>query len=152
MLITDMWHLKTVVFWHWCLIRAVLMWYFLVVPSVNNDNEGISSASFCRKVAALVPYMFCNFYLVKNHKIANNSASTETREKITTYLWSLEFMNFFDICLTKFKNYQIILNIISHRFLVTIKLFSGWKSLIKKCAVPLPSLGSLDKTNSIGLF
>jgi hypothetical protein len=24
--------------------------------------------------------MFCNFY-VKNHKIANNSATTETREK-----------------------------------------------------------------------
>jgi hypothetical protein len=32
-------------------------------------------------VAAWVPDMFCNFYLVKSHKIANNSATTEAREK-----------------------------------------------------------------------
>jgi hypothetical protein len=30
-------------------------------------------------VAAWVPVMFCNFYLVKSHKIANNSATTEAR-------------------------------------------------------------------------
>jgi hypothetical protein len=28
----------------------------------------------------LVPDMFCNFYLVKNHKIANNSATAEARK------------------------------------------------------------------------
>jgi hypothetical protein len=44
--------------------------------------------------ARLVPDMFCNFYLVKNHKIANNSATTEAREKISTYLESLEVENF----------------------------------------------------------
>jgi hypothetical protein len=38
----------------------------------------------------LVPDMFYNFYLVKNHKIANNSATTEAREKISTNLESLE--------------------------------------------------------------
>jgi len=54
-------------------------------------NEGISAASFCRQVAALVLDMFCNFYLVKDHEIANNSATTEAREKIGTYLESLEF-------------------------------------------------------------
>jgi hypothetical protein len=54
-------------------------------------NEGISAASFCHQVAALVPGMFCNFYLAKNHKIANNSATTEAKEKISTYLESLEF-------------------------------------------------------------
>jgi hypothetical protein len=54
-------------------------------------NEGISAASFCHQVAALVPNMFCSFYLVKNHKIANNSATTETKEKISTYLESIEF-------------------------------------------------------------
>jgi hypothetical protein len=43
------------------------------------------------QVAALVSDVFCNFYLVKNHKIANNSATTEAREKISTYLKSLEF-------------------------------------------------------------
>jgi hypothetical protein len=52
-------------------------------------NEGISAASFCCQVAALVPDVFCNFYFVKNHKIANNSASTEAREKISTHLEAL---------------------------------------------------------------
>jgi hypothetical protein len=40
-------------------------------------NEGKSAASFCHQVAALVPDMFYNFYLVKNYKIANNLATTE---------------------------------------------------------------------------
>jgi hypothetical protein len=44
-------------------------------------DEGISAASFCHQAAALVPDMFCNFYLVKHHKIANNSATTDAREK-----------------------------------------------------------------------
>jgi hypothetical protein len=34
--------------------------------------------------------MFCNFYLVKKHKIANNSANIEARETISTDLESLE--------------------------------------------------------------
>ena len=46
-------------------------------------------------------------------------------------LLSLKFYNFFDVSLTKFKNNQILLNKISHRFLLTIKLITGWKSLIK---------------------
>jgi len=57
-------------------------------------NEGISAASFFRQVAAWVPDTFCNFNLVKNHNIANkinNSLTTEAREKISTYLESLEF-------------------------------------------------------------
>ncbi len=40
--------------------------------------------------AALVPDMFCNFYLVKNRMIANNLSTAEAREKISTYLESLE--------------------------------------------------------------
>jgi hypothetical protein len=44
-------------------------------------NEGKSAAGFCRQVAASVPAMFGNFYLVKNHKIAYNSATIEVREK-----------------------------------------------------------------------
>jgi hypothetical protein len=42
-----------------------------------------SAARFCCQVASWVLDMFCNFYLVKNHKIANNSATTEAREKYT---------------------------------------------------------------------
>jgi hypothetical protein len=68
--------------------------------------------------------MFCNFYLARNHKIANNAATGEAREKISTDLESIELKKK-DICLTKFENYLILLNKISHRFLVTTKLFSG---------------------------
>jgi hypothetical protein len=80
-------------------------------------------------VAALVPDMFGNFDLVKNRKNGNNSATTEAREKVSTYLESLEFQKIFDVSLTKFENHQILLNKMNHRFLVTTKLYSGWKSL-----------------------
>ncbi len=70
-------------------------------------NEGESAASFCHQVAALFPDMFCNFYLVKNYKIAKNSTTTKVREKISADLESLQF---FDVCLTTFKNDQILSN------------------------------------------
>ena len=57
----------------------------------QGPNEGKSAASFCQQVAAWVSDMFCNFHLVKNHKIANNLAATEAKEKISMYLESLEF-------------------------------------------------------------
>jgi len=47
-----------------------------IVPQANNYK---SAARFCHQVAAWVPDMFCNFYLGKNHKIANNSTTTKTR-------------------------------------------------------------------------
>ncbi len=49
------------------------------------NNEGKSVASFCCQVAALVPDMFCNFHLLKNHKIVNNSPTTQAREEMSTY-------------------------------------------------------------------
>ncbi len=69
---------------------------------------------------------------MKNHRIANNSTDAVAREKINTDLESFELSNFVDACLTKFENNQILLNKISHRFLLTTKLFSGLKSLIIK--------------------
>ncbi len=36
------------------------------------------------------------------------------------------FRSFFDMCLTKFKNNQILLNKINHWYLVTAKLFTEW--------------------------
>jgi hypothetical protein len=66
-------------------------------------NEGKSAASFCHQVAAWVLNMFCNFYFVKNHNIANNSTTIKAREKMSTD-WSLELKKFFDVCLSKFKN------------------------------------------------
>ncbi len=35
-----------------------------------------TAASVCHQVAARAPNMFCDFYLVKNNKIANNSTTT----------------------------------------------------------------------------
>jgi hypothetical protein len=55
-------------------------------------------------VAARVPDMFCNFYLVKSYKMSNNWANIEAREKMSTDLESLEFYKFYDACLTKFEN------------------------------------------------
>jgi len=66
---------------------------------------------------------FCNFYLAKNPKIAQDSATTEAGEKICTVMKSVKFQKFFDMCLTNFENYQILLNKINHRFIVTTKLF-----------------------------
>ncbi len=66
--------------------------------------------------------MFRNFYLVKNQKIANNSATTGGREKTGTDLESWEFKKI-DAFVHKFEKYQILLNKISHRFQVTTKLF-----------------------------
>ncbi len=57
---------------------------------LSEINEGESAASFCRQVTAWVKDMFCNFYIVKIHQIVNNSATTETREKLMTDLKSLK--------------------------------------------------------------
>jgi hypothetical protein len=46
--------------------------------------RGLSAASFCPQVATWFPRMFCNFYLLKNHKIAKNLTTTKGREKIST--------------------------------------------------------------------
>ena len=55
------------------------------------DNEGKSATRVCHQVAAWVPDVFHNFYLVKNHKIAYNPTTTDAREKVSTDLESLEF-------------------------------------------------------------
>jgi hypothetical protein len=39
------------------------------------------AASFCHQGAAWVSDMSCNFYLVKNHNIANNSTNAKAAEK-----------------------------------------------------------------------
>jgi hypothetical protein len=78
--------------------------------------------------------------LVKNHKIADCSTAAKAKEKISKYLESFKFAKKTDVHLTKFKNNQILLNKISHKFLVTTKLFTR-KNIpiqnLKKCAVPL---------------
>ncbi len=43
-------------------------------------NQDKSAARFCRQVAAWVPDMYCDFYLVKNDKIAKDATATRARE------------------------------------------------------------------------
>jgi hypothetical protein len=42
---------------------------FLAAVEAPALNKNKSAASFCRQVAAWIPDMFCDFYLVKNKKI-----------------------------------------------------------------------------------
>jgi hypothetical protein len=42
-------------------------------------NWNKSAAIFCQQVAALFYGVFCNLYLVKNHKITKNSTTTKAR-------------------------------------------------------------------------
>jgi hypothetical protein len=71
---------------------------------------GDISCQFLLLGASIGPRYVLQLLLVKNHKVANNSATTKAREKISTYLESVEFYKFFDACLTKFKSNLILLN------------------------------------------
>ncbi len=70
--------------------------------------------------------MFHNFYFVKNHEIAKNTTTVDDREKLSKNWEFLEFNNSFDVGYAEFKNSQILLNNISHRFLVAAKLITLW--------------------------
>jgi hypothetical protein len=60
----------------------------LIFLALHKDK---AAASFCYQEAARVPYIFCNFYVVKDHQIANNLTTTKAREKLSTYLKLIEF-------------------------------------------------------------
>ncbi len=78
--------------------------------------------------------------LLKNNKIADCWTTAEAKEKMIKYLESFKFEKKTDVHLTKFKNNQILLNKISHKFLVTTKLFTRKNihiKILKKRAVPL---------------
>jgi hypothetical protein len=57
----------------------------------GRDGDSIKRTSLLHHGIYRVPHMFCNFYLVKSHKFADNSATAEARVKISTYLESLAF-------------------------------------------------------------
>ncbi len=74
--------------------ETTLFGFALIGPELKHFylcNYDQSAAIFCHQVAAWVSDMFCNPSLVKNHITANKSATTDAREKISTYLESLEF-------------------------------------------------------------
>ncbi len=105
-------------------IRLLSRWKFCLFYDIMKENQLPVSAARWQHWSQLG---FATFIL---WKIADNSATTEAREKISTFLESIEFQKLFDVCLTKFENCQILLNQFSHWCLVTTKLFSVWKSLI----------------------
>jgi hypothetical protein len=74
-----------------CTLYSIKYGPFSMLPSTGS-NQDKSAARFCHQVAAWVPDIFCNFYMVKSHKIAYNSATNEAREKISTDLESFEFL------------------------------------------------------------
>ncbi len=67
--------------------------------------------------------MFRNFYLKKNHKIANNSTAIKAREKMSSNLESLELKKLMYVQLNLIA---ILFNKISHRFLLTTKLLKAY--------------------------
>ncbi len=57
-------------------------YFYLYWPQTTEERmRGESAPSFCHQLVVLFPDMSCNFCLVKIHKIANNSATTQAREK-----------------------------------------------------------------------
>jgi hypothetical protein len=60
-------------------------------------------------VAAWFPDTFCNFYSLKNCKIAKNSTTTKAAEKITSF-GIFRTIEIFDVHLTELKNNPILFN------------------------------------------
>jgi len=84
---------------------------------------------------------------VKNHKIANNTTTSIAREKNKHRFEILRILEIFDACLTKFKNNQILLNKISHRFLLTTKLYTGQKIIIEIMLINTEYSDLIDKVS-----
>jgi hypothetical protein len=79
--------------------------------------------------------MFCNFYLVKNHKSASNPTTTEAGEKYAQILNARKFIIFY-ACLTKIKMNQILLN--KNSILIQLKVHLHVRFLNK--IVPFPNV------------
>jgi hypothetical protein len=97
-------------------IRGKVLNYFSKFNKFSYDK---SAANPCHQGAALVIDMFCYFYLLKNHKIVNNSTTAKAGEINKCRFGILKMIEIFrHVCLTKFKNNKILLNKI--RFILAI--------------------------------
>jgi len=101
-----------------CLTMLIYIIYICLFVN-ENCNEGKSAASFCHQVQHWSQICFATFIWW------NITKWLITQQPLKYLLGSLKILEFFDVCLTKFENYQILLNKISRRFLVTMKLFIG---------------------------
>jgi hypothetical protein len=75
-------------------------------------NEG-KSAQVSTTTWRVVSNMFCNFYFMKNNKIAKNSTTTNGTEKNNHRFGIFRILEKADVCMNKFKNNQILLYKIS---------------------------------------
>ncbi len=122
----DFFWIKTLIFGNFyflfqpkCFLNSLKIWYY----------EGKSAASFCYQVAAWSQLCFATLIWWKITKLLKSQQ--KTLEKVSADLESLEFYKNFGVRLTKFENNQILLNKISHRFLLTTKLYARWKIIIR---------------------
>jgi len=60
--------------------QAKFFWILTTQHDHRHLIEEKSAATFCRQVAVSVPVVF---YFVKNHRIANNLSTANSREKIS---------------------------------------------------------------------
>ncbi len=74
---------------------------------------------------------------MKNYKIANNSTTTEDREKIGKNLKPVESKKVSDVCITNLKKtIKFYLIKITHWFTVTTKLFTSWNIPLQPLLLP----------------
>jgi hypothetical protein len=83
-----------------------------------------SAASFYCQVGHCSQICFATIIYCKISKLLKTQQLLKLEKKINT---ALELFEFFGACLIKFKNNQILLIKISHRFLLTTKLFTRLK-------------------------
>jgi len=50
------------------------------MPCDNSTDKDKTAAYFSHQVAALVQALFCNFFVLKNHKTADDSTTTKAQE------------------------------------------------------------------------
>jgi hypothetical protein len=74
---------------------------------IYHPNCDESAAPFCRWVAAWLPNIFCNFYSVKTHKIANNLTATRQIKHVCGVLKILEKNGYVCINLKIIKFYLV---------------------------------------------
>jgi len=66
-------------------------------------------------------YVLQLLFSEKSQDCSKTQPPLKLENNINTVLESIEFYNFSDVCLTKFKNNQILLYKISYRFQLTTK-------------------------------
>jgi hypothetical protein len=88
---------------------------------------------------------------VKNYKIAKTSTTTKAREKMKHSFRIIDILDFY-VCFTKFKNHQILLDKISHRFQLTTKLSTWRKRLCFRAEICVGEIGQAPKILPLALL